>query len=125
MSLTSVVAFIATARADVARDFYQQVLGLTLVEDSPFALVFTSGGTTLRVQKVPQVAVAPYTALGWSVADIRATARELAAKGVTFQRYDGLAQDADGIWEAPGGALVAWFRDPNGNTLSITQGGTP
>ena len=75
----------------------------------------------LRIQKVEQVHAAPYTALGWTVSDIRRTAQELRAAGVVFQRYDGMNQDADGIWPAPSGALVAWFRDPDGQVLSLTQ----
>jgi len=75
----------------------------------------------LRIQKVDKVHAAPYTALGWSVSDIRQTVRALHAKGVMFQRYDGMNQDADAIWDAPSGALVAWFRDPDGQVLSLTQ----
>ena len=97
------------------------MLGLSLVEDSPFALVFDSNGTTLRVQKVEQVTPAPYTALGWQVTDIEASVRSLRAKGAVFQRYEGLSQDALGIWKSPSGAKVAWFRDPDGNTLSLTE----
>jgi catechol 2,3-dioxygenase-like lactoylglutathione lyase family enzyme len=121
LSSSSLVGFVATANAEAAKQFYQSVLGLALVEDTPFASVFNSNGTTLRIQKVQQVSPAPYTTLGWSVADIQSTVRELAAKGVVFQRYDGLLQDADGIWHSPGGAKVAWFRDPDGNTLSLTE----
>ena len=118
---TSLIAFVATARAEAARHFYESVLGLSLVEDSPFALVFDSNGTTLRVQKVEQVTPAPYTALGWQVTDLEASVRSLRAKGAVFQRYDGLSQDAVGIWKSPSGAKVAWFRDPDGNTLSLTE----
>ena len=118
---TSLVAFVATAQAEAARHFYESVLGLSLLEDSPFALVFDSNGTTLRVQKVEQVTPAPYTALGWQVTDIEASVRSLRAKGAVFQRYEGLSQDALGIWKSPSGAKVAWFRDPDGNTLSLTE----
>ena|SRR5436190_15378557 len=118
---TSLVAFVATAQAEAARHFYESVLGLSLVEDSPFALVFDSNGTTLRVQKVEQVTPAPYTALGWQVTDIEASVRSLRAKGAVLQRYEGLFQDALGIWKSPSGAKVAWFRDPDGNTLSLTE----
>ena len=118
---TSLIAFVATAQAEAARQFYESVLGLSLVDDSPFALVFDSNGTTLRVQKVEQVTPAPYTALGWQVTDIEASVRSLRAKGAVFQRYEGLSQDALGIWKSPSGARVAWFRDPDGNTLSLTE----
>jgi hypothetical protein len=73
------------------------------------------------IQKVERVHIAPYTALGWAVPDIRQTVRDLRATGVVFQHYEGLNQDEDGIWLAPSGALVAWFCDPDGHLLSSTQ----
>lgn len=121
LGLASLVAFVATADADRARGFYEGVLGLTLREDSPFALVFDANGLVLRIQKVPSVAAAPYTALGWNVTDVRETVAGLMRRGVVFERYPGLAQDDLGIWRSPGGAQVAWFRDPDGNILSLTQ----
>jgi catechol 2,3-dioxygenase-like lactoylglutathione lyase family enzyme len=121
LNSASLVGFVATANPEVARRFYETVLGLTLVEDTPFALVFEANRTILRVQKVQRVSPAPYTALGWAVADIRSTVRALMAKDIVFQRYDGLAQDELGIWRTPSGALVAWFLDPDGNTLSLSE----
>ena len=121
LSKSPLVAFVATAAPGAAKHFYGSVLGLRLLEDTPFALVFDAKGTSLRIQKVQHVSPAPHTVLGWAVRDIRAAVQGLAAKGVAFQRYDGLAQDQLGIWSAPGGALVAWFRDPDGNTLSLTE----
>ena len=78
-------------------------------------------GTTLRVTAVPEVARGGCTVLGWRVADIITEVRGLAARGVSFLRYDGMSKDEHGIWTAPGGAKVAWFADPDGNTLSLTQ----
>jgi len=121
LSKSPLVAFVATAAPESAKHFYGSVLGLPLLEDTPFALVFDANGTSLRIQKVRHVAPAPHTVLGWAVSDIRAAVQGMAAKGVAFQRYDGLAQDQLGIWSVPGGALVAWFRDPDGNTLSLTE----
>jgi len=121
LSKSPLVAFVATAAPGAAKHFYGSVLGLRLLEDTPFALVFDANGTSLRIQRVQHVSPAPHTVLGWAVRDIRAAVQGLAAKGVAFQRYDGLAQDQLGIWSAPGGALVAWFRDPDGNTLSLTE----
>ncbi len=118
----SLVAFVSTAQAERARAFYADLLGLPLVADEPFALVFDAHGTTLRVAKVPAVAPAPYTVLGWQVADVRAVAGALTARGVLFERFDGMAQDDLGVWTSPGGAQVAWFKDPDGNLLSLTQG---
>jgi len=120
-SLANPVLFLATANAERSRAFYERVLGLTFVADEPPALVFRVGETMLRIQKVERVHAAPYTALGWAVADIRETVRQLTDRGVTFQRYEGLNQDTEGIWPAPSGALVAWFLDPDGHVLSLTQ----
>ena len=105
------ILFLATADAPRARAFFERVLGLAFVADEPPALVFRIGESMLRIQKVERVHPAPYTALGWAVSDIRQTVRELGTAGVVFQRYDGLKQDAYGIWLAPSGALVAWFKD--------------
>ena len=120
-TLDAPILFLATANAGRSRTFYEQVLGLRFVADEPPALVFHVGGSMLRIQKVNQVHAAPYTALGLSVADLRHTVGHLRAAGIVFQRYDGLNQDADGIWLAPSGALVAWFQDPDGHVLSLTQ----
>lgn len=118
---SELVAFAATADLRRAREFYEQVLGLTVTQDTDFACVFDACGTMLRVTAVEQVARPGYTVLGWRVASIEATARELAARGVRFTRYDGMDQDENGVWTTPGGDRVAWFSDPDGNTLSLTQ----
>ena len=115
------VAFVGAADLDRARAFYEGVLGLPVTERTDFACVFDSGGTMLRVTAVPAVAQPGYTVLGWRVPDIRAVVRELTGRGVTVLRFDGMAQDEDGIWTTPGGDRVAWFADPDGNTLSLTQ----
>jgi catechol 2,3-dioxygenase-like lactoylglutathione lyase family enzyme len=115
------MAFAATAAPERAIAFYRDTLGLPLTADEPFALVFDAHGTMLRVQKVETVKPAPYTVLGWRVADIGAAVKELAKRGVRFERYDGLKQDRSGVWKSPGGARVAWFTDPDGNVLSLTQ----
>jgi catechol 2,3-dioxygenase-like lactoylglutathione lyase family enzyme len=115
------VLFAATAGAEGSRAFYEGMLGLAFVADEPYALVFRVGRSMLRIQKVDRVAKVPYTVLGWAVRNMRSTVRRLAKAGVAFQRYEGLAQDKDGVWRSPGGALVAWFQDPDGNTLSLTQ----
>lgn len=115
------MAFVATTNAATARRFYAEVLGLQLVEDTPFALVFDVNGTLLRVQKVERLEPPPFTVLGWQVADIDASVDALRARGVAFVEYPGMAQDERRIWQAPGGARIAWFKDPDGNTLSLAQ----
>lgn len=116
-----VIAFTGAADLARARAFYEQTLGLALVSQDDFACTFDANGTMLRVTAVPHVSRAGYTVLGWLVRDIDETIRVLAAKGVVFQRHDGMDQDEHGIWSAPGGARIAWFTDPDGNTLSLTQ----
>ena len=115
-------AFVATADAERARAFYEGVLGLRSVADEPFALVFDANGTSLRISKVQSVAAAPYTVLGWEVSDIAAVVRGLGEKGVMFERFPGMEQDELGVWASPGGAKVAWFKDPDANLLSVTEG---
>jgi len=120
---SELVAFVAATDLRRARVFYEQKLGLRVLEHDDFACVLDANGTMLRVTAVPEVAQAGYTVLGWRVGDIAASVQDLAARGVTFLRYDGMNQDEDGIWTTPTGARVAWFADPDGNTLSLTQGG--
>jgi catechol 2,3-dioxygenase-like lactoylglutathione lyase family enzyme len=115
------VGFVATARPAASRAFYSETLGLRIVDETPVAFVLDAGGGPLRVSFVETLAPAPYTVAGWEVPDIAGAVSDLAARGVAFERYDGMDQDERGIWLAPGGARVAWFRDPDGNTLSITQ----
>jgi catechol 2,3-dioxygenase-like lactoylglutathione lyase family enzyme len=115
------VAFAATTSAARARRFYRDTLGLKLVDDNQFALVFDANGTMLRVQLVEEVVSPPYTVLGWEVQDIEATVATLKKAGVKFQKYPGMDQDRAGIWTSPSGARIAWFKDPDGNTLSVTE----
>jgi catechol 2,3-dioxygenase-like lactoylglutathione lyase family enzyme len=118
------VAFVATARPDEARRFYVELLGLQLTYEDDFALAFKVGSTPLRVTKVApdQFHAVGYTILGWEVPDIKLAVDSLVTRGVTFERFgEWMQQDDRGIWAAPGGAQVAWFKDPDGNTLSVTQ----
>jgi catechol 2,3-dioxygenase-like lactoylglutathione lyase family enzyme len=116
-----IIAFVATNDPHRAKAFYRDTLGLSLVSEDPFALVFDAHGTMLRVTTVPQVAAAAYTVLGWRVPNIMTASNDLRNAGVTFERYAGMGQDERGVWKSPSGARVAWFKDPDGNTLSITQ----
>jgi catechol 2,3-dioxygenase-like lactoylglutathione lyase family enzyme len=116
-----IVAFVATVDPPRAKAFYADTLGLRLVSEDAFALAFEAGGTLLRVATVQALQPAGYTVLGWIVPDIQQAVRDLSDRHVRFQRYDGMGQDEHGVWKAPGGAKVAWFRDPDGNTLSLTE----
>lgn len=115
------MAFVATHNPDRARAFYRDTLNLELVSEDQFALVFNVAGTMLRITSVQELVPAKYTVLGWQVSDIVGALKSLQKKGVNFERYPGMQQDELGIWNSPSGARVAWFKDPDGNTLSITQ----
>jgi len=115
------IAFLATANVQLARAFYEGQLGLKLVHEDDFAIVYDVRGVEIRIQKLVSVNPQPQTVLGWSVVSIEETVRSLAAKGVSFDRHSGLDQNELGIWNSPSGAKVAWFKDPDGNTLSLTQ----
>ncbi|RAK64360.1 VOC family protein [Phenylobacterium kunshanense] len=117
------VAFVATTDYDRARAFYEGVLGLPVRSQDQFALVLQAKGVKLRVVKLASVTPSPHTVFGFEVADVRAMVLALKAKGVVFEIYEmfGEAQDADGVWTPPGGSgAVAWFKDPDGNLLSIS-----
>jgi len=119
---SKIAAFSATANPERAEAFYRDQLGLKLVSDEQYALVFDAGGTMLRIQKVQAVRQAQYTTLGWNVPDIAATIEELEKAGVKFEQFGLPGQDEKGIWTPPGGsAKIAWFKDPDGNILSLAQ----
>jgi catechol 2,3-dioxygenase-like lactoylglutathione lyase family enzyme len=119
------VCFIITADRAKAKAFYVDVVGLRLMGEDDHAVTFDAGNRTpMRLTEVPGFKAMGHTVLGWHVADIGATARALVAKGAKFNIYPGFDQDADGVWASPGGgAKVAWFNDPDGNVLSLTQVG--
>jgi catechol 2,3-dioxygenase-like lactoylglutathione lyase family enzyme len=114
------IAFIPVTDLERARTFYVDTLGLEVTDESPFALVVDAHGTMLRLTPVGDLRPQPFTVVGWSVPDIATTAGVLAEHGVPFRRYDGMDQDERGIWTSPSGDRVAWFADPDGNTLSLT-----
>ena len=119
-----IVAFVPTRDPARARAFYEGVLGLRFVSEDGFATVFDAHGVMVRVANVsgvPDYTPAPFTILGWLVPDVKTAVGDLTAKGVAFERYPGMAQDRLGIWNAPSGAKVAWFKDPDGNVLSVTE----
>ena len=120
----TITAFIATTNPARSKGFYQGTLGFRLVSDDEFAIAFDCDGIELRIQKVDQVLPHPFTALGWRVPDIREAVGGLVTRGVTFERYSFLEQDEQGVWQAPSGARVAWFKDPDGNLLSLSESGS-
>jgi catechol 2,3-dioxygenase-like lactoylglutathione lyase family enzyme len=119
-----IVAFVPSRNPAKARAFYEGILGLRFVSEDPFALVLDANGVMVRVANVSSVdgfKPAPFTILGWLVADIAGTVKGLNKKGVKFERYPGMEQDQLGAWKSPSGARIAWFKDPEGNVLSVTQ----
>lgn len=115
------VAFVGVSDLQRARHFYGDQLGLTLRDEGPFALVVEGGDTMLRITTVDEVSRVPYTVLGRSILDIDATIERLVYRGVTFTRYETMNQADHGVWTAPGGRRIAWFLDPDGNNLSLTE----
>ena len=122
-----ITAFVPTTNAERARRFYVDILGLNFVSDDPFALVLDANGIKVRVSKVGEFMPQKFTVLGWEVSDIEKAVTDLEGKGVSFEKYGLPGQDERGIWTAPAvnnstsGARVAWFKDPDGNVLSVTQ----
>jgi len=114
-------AFVPTVKPAEAKSFYKDILGLTLLSEDNYALEFDANGTLLRVTIVPELTPHPFTVLGWNIEDIASTIKALNKKGVFCEKYGFLEQDKLGVWTAPGGSKVAWFKDPDGNLLSLTE----
>jgi catechol 2,3-dioxygenase-like lactoylglutathione lyase family enzyme len=118
---TNIVAFIPIKDANKARAFYEGILGLKFVKDDGFALVLDANGIMIRAAKMKDFTPAEFTVLGWQVPDIENVVRVLVKKGVHFEIFGFFKQDELGIWTAPTGDKVAWFKDPDGNILSVSQ----
>jgi catechol 2,3-dioxygenase-like lactoylglutathione lyase family enzyme len=121
LSSNRIVGFVATRDYAKARNFYEKILGIEFVNQDQFAIEFRSGGNIIRISKVDDFTPMPFTVLGWEVTDIQKVVEELTTRGVGFEKYPFLKQDGMGIWDAPGGARVAWFKDPDDNLLSVSQ----
>lgn len=123
VKLKRVVAFLVTTKPQQAISFYRDKLGFPIVSDDDFDLVFDANGTMLRVVKMRegQFQTAAYTVLGWDVENAADAVAELTSRGIALEKYPGMPQDKDGIWASPGGAKVTWFKDPDGNVLSVTE----
>jgi catechol 2,3-dioxygenase-like lactoylglutathione lyase family enzyme len=115
------IAFIPVSDTSAARSFYESTLGLSVAEETPFALVVDAHGTMLRLTPVSDFQAQNFTIAGWMVDDIERTVASMHARGIVFNWYAGMEQGSSGIWVTPNGDKVAWFRDPDGNTLSLTQ----
>jgi catechol 2,3-dioxygenase-like lactoylglutathione lyase family enzyme len=116
----SVQVFLLATERERTRVFFEDVLELRFLAEDEFALTFEAGGAVLRVALVESFTPQIGTALGWRVPDVAAAVRDLAGRGIRFERFPGMEQDDLGIWTPPGGGGVAWFTDPDGNTLSVS-----
>lgn len=121
LGTTDVIAFVPTTDSAKARAFYEGVLGLQFISDDGFALVFSANGIMLRVIRAQQFTPVQYTILGWQVKQIADVVAQLQTRGVHFERFGFFEQDDLGIWKAPNGDKVAWFKDPDGNVLSLSE----
>jgi catechol 2,3-dioxygenase-like lactoylglutathione lyase family enzyme len=118
----NIIGFVTIVDVDQAKNFYRDKLGLRLVsEEPPFALVFDANGIMVRLGMGKERPPVVGTVLGWQVPDTAAAVKDLEQAGIAFERYDFLQQDGQGIWTSPTGARVAWFKDPDGNLLSISE----
>lgn len=118
---SKIIGFVPTKNSGKARDFYERKLGFQFASDDPFALVMKAGQTMIRIAKAKDFTPAPYTVLGWEVQNIEAMVTWLTGRGVVFERYPFVQDQQLGIWTAPTGDKVAWFKDPDGNVLSVSQ----
>ena len=116
-----IIAFIPTLNPSLSKSFYRNTLGLSLISTDKYGLQLAGKGSSLRIATVREFAPYPFTVLGFKVQDIKNEVIELSQHGVIFEIYDSLNQDEIGIWTAPSGVMVAWFKDPDGNLLSLTQ----
>lgn len=115
--------FIPTVKPEEAKIFYRDVLGLTFLSEDDYGMEFDAFGTLLRVIIVPKLNTQTFTVAGWNVPDIKATIQQLNSKGIYCEKYnfDFMQQDELGIWQSPEGSKVAWFKDADGNVLSLTE----
>ena len=121
LASSKVIGFVPTKDSAKARSFYEEKLGFQFLSDDPFALVMRAGETMIRIAKVKDFTAPPFTVLGWEVSNIEEVVAWLQKRGVEFEKYPWVADKETGIWAAPGGDKVAWFKDPDGNVLSVSQ----
>ncbi len=121
LATAKMIGFVPTTDSKRARDFYEGKLGFQFVNDDQFALVMRAGDNLVRVAKAGKFTPAPYTVLGWEVTKIQDEVRALAARGIVFEKYPFVQDQETGIWTTPNGDRVAWFKDPDGNVLSLSE----
>lgn len=120
ISEPTITAFLPTVKLEESKVFYSNTLGLKFISEDPYALEFEGNGVRLRITVVEALRPQPFTVLGFRIENIEIQVKSLQQKGVEFERYDGLNQDGLGIWTSPSKAKIAWFKDPDGNLISLT-----
>ena len=118
---SKMMGFIFTRDYDNARAFYEGKLGLQFISQDQYALALRAGEHMIRIVKIPDFVPARATVLGWEVKDIEAVVAWLKARGVILEDYPFIQDRKLGIWSAPGGDRIAWFKDPDGNVLGVSQ----
>ncbi len=121
LAQATITAFLPTTDQEVSKQFYMNILGLKLVSQDAYAIELEGGGVALRITTVDQFTPQPFTVLGFRVVDIDYQVKTLLQKGLDFETYSSLSQDDLGIWTSPSGAKIAWFKDPDGNLISLTE----
>jgi len=121
LSQSKIVSFIPSTNLELAASFYTNKLNLKLISSDDYALEYFVNNATLRINKVVDLVKVNYTVLGWEVKNIKSTVDELRKNGIKFIFYEGMSQNENGICSFPDGGKVAWFKDPDDNTLSISQ----
>ena len=121
LSNQRIKAFVSTVQPSVAREFYEKKLRLNLLSQDKYGIEFEANEAHIRLSVVEKLTPQPFTVLGWDTDDIVSAINDLSANGIIFERYNFIEQDENGIWTAPGGTRVAWFKDPDGNLLSVSD----
>jgi catechol 2,3-dioxygenase-like lactoylglutathione lyase family enzyme len=115
------VGFIETTDYEKARAFYEGKLGFAFVSQDQFALVVQAGEHHIRIARVADFTPFAGTVLGWEVTDVKAVVLWLKDRGVVTEKYPFVPDKELGIWKSPSGNQVAWFKDPDGNVLSVND----
>ena len=121
LASSKIVGFVPTKDSVNARSFYEGKLGFQFVSEDKFALVMRAGETMIRIAKVQHFTPPPFTVLGWEVSNIEEMVGWLQKRGVAFEKYPWMPDKESGIWTTPTGDKVAWFKDSDGNVLSVSQ----
>lgn len=119
LSQSTIIAVIAVQDIVTAREFYEDILGLELIDESPEGILYKSGDGRLLLYESPNGGQNPATSAAWVVDDVEACVDELKDKGISFEHYDDMPVEWQGDLAVSGDMKSAWFKDPDGNILSV------